>query len=69
MALPDMTIGTARAIAADAAERNARSHGRTAWGEDDYRLATETLARICADFGIRDPWLGSPAIFGAGGER
>jgi hypothetical protein len=41
-----MTPELARAAAMDAANRQMRAAGRSAWSEDDYRLACATLGRL-----------------------
>lgn len=41
-----MTLEIAYAIGRDEANRQMRKEGRTAWSEDDYNLACETVNRL-----------------------
>ncbi|MFA5054048.1 MAG: hypothetical protein WC565_08305 [Parcubacteria group bacterium] len=43
---PCMSYEIARAVAQDAAHRQAKANHRTAWNADDYNLACRTLAAL-----------------------
>jgi hypothetical protein len=41
-----ITPAIARAAGTDAANKQMRGAGRSAWNEDDYNLASETMMRL-----------------------
>lgn len=44
-----LTIESARAAAMDAANKQMRNAGRTAWDEDDFNLASKVLSDLTDD--------------------
>lgn len=46
MRLPRWTYKLAMAAGWDAANRNAKKHGRTAWNEDDWNEACRVFERL-----------------------
>ena len=46
MTRPTLTADLARASGFDAAERNMRANGRTAWSEDDADVAASTTNKL-----------------------
>ena len=50
-----VTYEFAMAAGRDAATSNMRAHGRTAWNDEDYKIACATVAELLGR-GHRQPW-------------
>jgi hypothetical protein len=56
MSAPTLSGELALAAAMDAGNAHMRRHGRSAWNDEDHRVATEVFRRLMHEIAVGEGW-------------